>query len=83
MPERRMPVYREFSRTTALTWGAIIGVLWIAMSVTTLVSSVRAYTNDRTGWGLAWMLVGLLLGAAGVSALVGTWWHVFRVARRD
>ncbi|MEJ2187061.1 MAG: hypothetical protein P8Z36_14185 [Gemmatimonadota bacterium] len=78
-----MPIHREFSRTTVLAWGAIIGVLWIAMSVTTLVSSVRAYTNDRTGWGLAWMLVGLLLGAAGVSALVGTWWHVFRVARRD
>lgn len=53
------------------------------MAVPTLVTSVRAYTNDRTGWGLAWMLVGLLLGAAGVSALVGTWWHVFRVARRD
>ncbi|MEJ2218006.1 MAG: hypothetical protein P8099_15470 [Gemmatimonadota bacterium] len=78
-----MPIHREFSRTKVLAWGAVIGVLWIAMAVTSLVSAVHAYVNDRTGWGLAWMLVGLLLGTAGVSALVGTWWHVFRVARRD
>jgi len=78
-----MPIHREFSRNKVLAAGATVGVLWIAMAVTCLVSSIRGYVNDRPDWGLAWMLVGLLLLTAGISAIVGTWWHVFRVSRHS
>lgn len=61
--------------------GATVGVLWIAMAVTCLVSSARGYAHGRLGWGLAWLLVGVLLLAAGTAALVGTWWHLNRVRK--
>lgn len=61
--------------------GGTIGVLWIAMAVTCLWSSARGYAQGRLGWGLAWLLVGTLLLAAGIAALIGTWWHMNRVRR--
>jgi hypothetical protein len=39
-------------------------------------------SDDRSDWGLGWGIVGFFLLAAALSALVGTWWHNFRVTRR-
>jgi sterol desaturase/sphingolipid hydroxylase (fatty acid hydroxylase superfamily) len=61
--------------------GIIIGVLWIAMAASALWSSAQGYANDRSGWGLGWGLVGTFLLAAGIAALVGTWWHHSRVKK--
>jgi hypothetical protein len=51
------------------------------MAATSLWSSARGYLNGRSDWGLAWLLVGILLLAAGIAAMVGTWWHQTRVLR--
>jgi hypothetical protein len=65
--------------TIALGAGFGIGVLWLVMAATSLWSSARGYLNGRSDWGLAWGLVGVLLLAAGIAAMVGTWWHQTRV----
>jgi hypothetical protein len=69
--------------TAALGAGFGIGVLWLAMAAACLWSSLRGYANDRLDWGLAWGLVGVLLLAAGIAAMVGTWWHLTRVVPHD
>jgi hypothetical protein len=68
--------------TTALGAGFGIGIVWILLGGMALWSAVRGYMNERHDWGLAFLLVGLLLTAAGTAALVGTWWHQTRVLRR-
>jgi hypothetical protein len=73
---------RPFPRRLATIPGFVIGVLWIAMAATALWSSVRGYGNDRSDWGLAWGIVGVFLLAAGIAAIVGTWWHNYRLTRR-
>jgi hypothetical protein len=72
---------RDIPRLAAIVPGFVIGVLWLAMAATALWSSARGYANDRSGWGLGWGLVGVLLLGAALAALVGTWWHNFRVRR--
>ncbi len=72
---------RSISRLTGAIPGFIIGVLWLAMAATAIWASARGYANNRADWGLGWGLVGFFLTAAGLSALVGTWWHNFRVKR--
>ncbi len=74
---------REDGKRTAAAWaaGIIVGLLWLAMSVACLASSARGYANNRGDWGLAWGLIGVLLGIAGLASLVGTWWHQTRVLR--
>ena len=69
------------SRALAMLPGLVIGLLWLAMAAGTLWSSYQGYANGRSDWGLGWGLVGFFLTAAGLSALVGTWWHNTRVAR--
>ncbi|MGK7312526.1 MAG: hypothetical protein ACN0LA_09850 [Candidatus Longimicrobiales bacterium M2_2A_002] len=68
-------------KAIAILPGLTIGVLWLAMAIATIASSMRGYANDRSGWGLGWGLVGFFLLAAALSALVGTMWHNFRVGR--
>jgi hypothetical protein len=65
--------------TVALGAGFGIGVLWLLMGGTSVWSAIRGYANGRSDWGLAWMLVGILLIAAGIAAMAGTWWHQTRV----
>lgn len=65
--------------TAALATGFGVGLIWIVMAITALWSSVRGYLNQRDDWGLAWGLIGVLLLAAGVAAIVATWWHETRV----
>jgi hypothetical protein len=65
--------------TAALAAGFGIGLLWIVMAASALWSSVRGYANQRLDWGLGWGLVGVLLLAAGLAAMIGTWWHQTRV----
>lgn len=60
---------------SGLIAGVVIGVLWIAMAVATLLSAAEGYQNNRNDWGLGWGLVGLLLLAAGVASIIGSWWH--------
>lgn len=69
--------------TAALAAGFGIGLLWVMMAITALWASARGYANDKLDWGLAWGLIGLLLLAAGIAAMVGTWWHQTRVAHDD
>jgi hypothetical protein len=73
---------KPFPRALAIIPGFVIGVLWIAMAGAALWTSARGYGNDRPDWGLGWGIVGFFLLAAGIAALVGTWWHNFRVVRR-
>jgi len=41
-------------------------------------SAARGYGNQRFDWALLWGLVALLLAAAGIGAMVGTWRHLSR-----
>lgn len=66
----------------ALAAGFGIGILWIVFAVTCLISAARGFANDRSDWGFGWGLPGVLLLAAGVAAIVGTWWHQTRVMGR-
>ncbi len=58
-----------------------IGAIWVALAILTLRSAAQGFMYDRTDWGVGWGLVGILLLAAGLSAIVGTWWHQNRVKR--
>lgn len=49
------------------------------IAIASLVSAARGFQNERLDWGFGWGLIGVLLLAAGVAALVGTWWHQTRV----
>ena len=53
-----------------------IGVVWVILSGISLWSAVRGYANHRYDWGLAWLVVGILIGAAGIIAMVATWHHL-------
>lgn len=70
---------RPPQNVVALGTGFGIGVLWLIMAGTSLWSAARGYANERYDWGIAWGLVGLLLAAAGIAAMVGTWWHLTRI----
>ncbi len=74
---------RPPQNTKALAAGFGIGILWIVMAVTSLWSAFRGGANDRPDWALAWGLVGVLMLAAGIAAMVGTWWHLTRVAPEE
>ena len=65
--------------TTALGVGFGIGILWVAMGIVSIASAIRGYSNHRYDWGLAWGLIGLLITAAGMIAMIATWWHQTRV----
>lgn len=72
---------RSIPRMAGAIPGFIIGVLWLAMAAAAIWTAARGYANDRTGWGLGWGLVGAFLTGAALSALIGTWWHNFRVRK--
>lgn len=74
---------RAPQNTVALAAGFGVGIIWVIMAITALWSSVRGYANERYDWGLVWAMIGLLLLAAGIAAMVGTWWHQTRVVGRD
>lgn len=73
---------RNISRLAATVPGFIVGLVWLAMAAAAIWTSARGYAFDRSGWGLGWGIVGFFLLAAALAALVGTWWHNFRVHRR-
>jgi predicted MFS family arabinose efflux permease len=62
----------------ALASGFGIGILWIATALFILYNAIRGFADHRPDYGMSWSLVGVLLLAAGVAALVGTWWHLIR-----
>ena len=62
----------------ALATGFGIGILWIASALYILVHAIRGFMDHRPDYGMSWSLVGVLLLAAGVSAVIGTWWHLLR-----
>ena len=70
---------RPPQNVVALGAGFGIGIFWLLMAGTSLWSAWRGYSNDRPDWTLAWGLIGLLLAAAGIAAMLGTWWHLTRV----
>jgi hypothetical protein len=74
---------RPFPRLLATIPGFLVGVLWVAMALAALVTSARGYAHGRSDWGLGWGIVGTFLLLAGLAALIGTWWHNFRVSRRS
>ena len=74
---------RPPQNTLALGAGFGIGILWLLMAGTSLWSSFRGYANDRTDWGIAWGVVGILLLVAGIAAMFGTWWHLTRYGNHD
>jgi len=67
--------------TAALGAGFGIGILWIIMAATSLWSAARGFANDRSDWGITWALVGILLLAAGIIAMIATWLHLTRNAQ--
>lgn len=73
---------RDIPRVMGAGAGFVIGLILLALAANAIWGSVQGYENGRSDWGLGWGLVGFLLLAAGLSAVVGTWWHNFRV-RRD
>ena len=62
----------------ALATGVGIGISWVAMALYMLVHACAGSGDSRPDYALAWGLAGVLLLAGGISALVGTWWHVIR-----
>jgi hypothetical protein len=62
----------------ALAVGVGIGISWVAMALYMLVHAFSGISDSRPDYGLAWGLAGVLLLAAGVASLIGTWWHVLR-----
>jgi hypothetical protein len=66
----------------ALGAALLVGLIWLALATTCLVSAFQGAANGRADWWLAWFLVGTLLAAAGFAALGATVWHQFRVKRR-
>lgn len=74
---------RTISRLAAAVPGFIVGILWLAMAATAIWAAARGYANDRSGWGLGWGLVGAFLLGAALAALIGTWWHNYRVKGRS
>jgi hypothetical protein len=75
---------RPFPRALAIIPGFVIGALWLAMAAAVLYSAARGYAHGRSDWGFGWGVVGVFLLAGGIAAIVGTWWHNYRVVtRRD
>ena len=66
----------------ALAAGFSIGVIWIAIAIWCFSAAIKGYNDSRTDYGLVWTVVGALLAGAGLSALIGTWWHQFALPRR-
>ncbi len=63
----------------ALAAGLVVGVLWLAMALWSLISAFQGLANGRSDWWLAWFLVGILLGAPGLCSIGATLWHQFKV----
>ncbi len=63
----------------ALAAGIIVGLLWLAMALWSLISAFQGLANGRSDWWLAWFLVGVLLGAAGLCSIGATLWHQLKV----
>lgn len=63
----------------ALGAGLAVGVVWLAMALWSLISAFQGLANHRSDWWLAWFLVGILLGAAGLCSIGATLWHQFKV----
>jgi hypothetical protein len=59
----------------AMAFGLGLGALWIALGIIALASAGQGFGNDRTDWGVGWMLVGLFITIAGASSIIGTLWH--------
>jgi hypothetical protein len=78
-----MPDSSGPQNTTALAAGFGIGVLWLLMAASCLWTAFRGYANGRPDWALVWSLVGVLLAAAGIAAMVGTWIHQTRVVGHE
>lgn len=74
-----MAVSTDRPNLVAIAAGAVVGVLWLAMAITSLVSAFQGLANGRSDWWLAWFLVGTLLGAAGLTAIGATLWHELKV----
>ena len=70
---------RPPQNTVALGAGLGIFLLWWLMAVTCFWSSWRGYAHGRYDWGLMWLVIGLLLAAAGTAAMAASWWHLSRV----
>ncbi|MGH7467694.1 MAG: hypothetical protein ACRENP_06860 [Longimicrobiales bacterium] len=62
----------------AVLAGFGIGLTWILTALYTLVRAFGGLRDDRYDYGVAWTTVGVLLLAAGIAALIGTWWHQLR-----
>jgi hypothetical protein len=77
------PASRAPQNVVALGAGFGIGIVWIILAGMALWSAMRGFTNDRYDWGIAYGLVGVLLLAAGLAAMIGTWWHQTRVVGRE
>jgi hypothetical protein len=67
------------SNTLALGAAFGIGIVWVLVGGMHLLSSIRGYGSGRFDWGLGFLLIGALLTAAGIAAMVATWWHLTRV----
>lgn len=62
--------------------GFTIGVVLILLALNTLASSARGFRQGLLDWGVGYGLVGVLILAAGLSSIIGTWWHQNRVVGR-
>ena len=76
--ERRMAQNGKNPNRLALAVGFGIGIVWIASALFILYNAIRGFSDRRPDYGMSWSLVGVFLLAAGISALVGTWWHQLR-----
>jgi hypothetical protein len=75
-----MAEYEQQQNRLAVIVGFGTGVTWIVAALYTLMRAFGGISNDRYDYGVAWTTAGLLLLAAGVAALIGTWWHHVRPA---
>lgn len=59
----------------AMAFGLGLGALWIALGVIALASGGQGFGNDRSDWGVGWLLIGFFITAAGAASIIGTLWH--------
>ena len=55
--------------------GVLIGVAYAVLVTLALVQSSRGWQAGNAALGFWWAVIGVLLGIAGLGAVIGSWLH--------
>ena len=57
--------------------GLVIGVIYLFIAMGAFRESMTGWQAGHSDLGFWWMVIGTLLGIAGLGALIGTWIHAW------